>query len=193
MVTESAARMLLYQTLLPCTPQGEVLRRAIMSHELRSISGHSPRCLVGTGGGSENKLPPAASADSNSAAGDVEEGGCTNEAEEGLRNHQLFHAVWSGEELLTMAREVSVRKSGAQVEVCGQVTSDADFGRILVFLLDCVDDVLPGCTVRLCDVCMCVCVFVCVCVCVCVCVYPHSCSAQHPVVAVVFFNGTMLI
>ena len=193
MVTESAARMLLYQTLLPCTPQGQVLRRAIMSHELRSISGLSPRCLFGTGGGSDkdNTLPPAASAagmysahpsssyeqvsssliltrasaasaHSKPAAGGVEEEGCTNDAEEEVCNHQLFHAAWSGEELLTMARKVSVRKSGAQeqVQVCGQVTSDADFGRILVFLLDCVDDVLPGCTVRLCLVCVCVCVYV---------------------------------
>jgi hypothetical protein len=140
MVTEPAARMLLYQTLLPCTPQGEVLRRAIMSHELRSIAENSRRCLFGADS-SDAKAAPDPPADADAAAGEPEEGGCRNE---------LFHAVWSGDELLTMAREVSVRRSGAQVEVCGNATSDSDFGRILIFLHDCIDDVLPACTVWRC-------------------------------------------
>lgn len=119
-VQKQSARVLLYQSMIPCSRQGEQLRCAVMTHELRSAfqSNHS-RLFEPE---SENPEPDQA-------------------------NDLVVSFSWTGEKLLDLVREVSINRSTKQILVCGQAVEEADFTRILLFILDCVDDVLPACKV----------------------------------------------
>jgi hypothetical protein len=117
-VRKPSARILLYQSMIPCSRQGEQLRRAVMTHELRLAFGSNHSRLFDS-----------------------------EKSEEDSDNTSF---LWTGEKLLELARDISVSRSSKQILVCGQAVEYADFSRILLFILDCVDDVLPACKVLSC-------------------------------------------
>ena len=53
-------------------------------------------------------------------------------------------------DLQGLVGRLSVDKKSKKLVVCGRVMSEDDFSRVLIFLLDCVEDVLPPCKVFLC-------------------------------------------
>lgn len=109
--------MLLYQSMIPCSRQGDDLRRAVMTHELRSLFGSNHSTLF----------------DAKSAEDD---------ADATVKKYE-----WSGQDLLRVARDVVVKRSSKEILVGGKMVECSHFTRILLFLLDCVDDVLPACKV----------------------------------------------
>jgi hypothetical protein len=153
MVRSATSRMLLYQELLPCSPQGDLLRRTIMTHELRTVLGAS-RCRL---------FPPALSLAGNpceeqshnsfpgkQAGKQVEVAAAevfelpTSDVPESVGEWQM---EWSGQHLLVLMQQVAVRDSKV-VTFAGRDMANPEVHRLLVLLQDCVEDVLPACKVR---------------------------------------------
>ena len=122
------------QHVVPCSAQGDLLRRAIMSHELHAVFGAT-----------RSRLFPPGTVSEGVADGKGGNRACLEEGVQ-MKEPGELGRVWSGEELMQAMRQIVVRRASMQVSVGGSQIGSEDLSRLLVFLLHCTEDALPKCS-----------------------------------------------